>query len=357
MSSICRRFSIFAWTRYWPCLALVGLLAPPARPLRAVEPPAAGVQTVQLDMVIAQMRSDLARKIIRPFLDPTGGQAALDRKGKQAATNPLGTGCTFGEFQEVQNPPGISASPNASPTTPLYGTLNNQAAFLAVLETLREKNLAKVMAEPRLMTLSGRPASFFSGSEQAVPASDGTGRVGVQFEEFGTRIECIPTVLDNGTIHFETVGSSVLPGGTGTRIKTSVNLEAGQTFVLGGLIQKTVTATALKVPILGDLPVLSNLFTTKTYCEEEVETIVLVTPRLVNRAPGEQTAEPCSQEPKTPSASEPNRQENEGSPCKDAAERLRRLDRRLQRLREEIDGLHREIHSLRTSARAPSREP
>jgi pilus assembly protein CpaC len=312
-------------------------------------------------MVIAQVRGGLPRKVLRPF---------LDRKWFQSASNPLITGCPLGEFGEVHNPPGISATPNASPTPSLFGTISNRAAFLGVLDALREENLAKVLAEPRLITLSGRPASFFSGSEQAMPVSNDSGQVGVQFEEIGTRINAIPIVLDNGKIHLELeagvgqlnpgsstkVGSCVLPGRSTTRINTSLDLEAGQTFVLGGLIQKTVHATALKVPVLGDLPVVGDLFTTKTFCEEEVETIVLVTPSLVNPTPGEQTAESCSQEPRPPSAAKPNQQEQEESPRKDVGERLRRLERRLQKLQKEIVDLQCEVHSLRANDRDSSRE-
>jgi type II secretory pathway component GspD/PulD (secretin) len=117
-----------------------------------------------------------------------------------------------------------------------------------------------------------------------------------------------------------------------------------------------VHATALKVPVLGDLPVVGELFTTKTFCEEEVETIFLVTPSLVNLTPDEQTAESCSQEPRPPSAAQPNQQEQKESHRKDVGERLRRLERRLQKLQKEIADLQHEVHSLRANHRDSSRE-
>ena len=58
--------------------------------------------------------------------------------------------------------------------------------------------MTKILAEPRLVTISGKPASFLSGGEQAVPVPAGLGQVGVQFEEFGTRLNFLPIVLGDG---------------------------------------------------------------------------------------------------------------------------------------------------------------
>jgi pilus assembly protein CpaC len=279
------------------------------------------VQEVQLDVVIAQMGPGLPRKVVRSFLDRTGNQTAKE------------------------------------PTNLLFGIIQNRSCFLGVLDALREENLVKVIAEPRLVTLSGRPASFLSGGEQAVPVTDGSGKVGVQFNEFGTRINFLPIVLGNGKIHLEVEPEVSLPGRTTSRINTTLELESGQTFVIGGPIQNIVQASALKVPILGDLPVMGPLFTTKTFREEEIETIFLVTPFLVNPTPGDQTAAPSPQEPRSPPAAKLNPPDSEGSPRTETAEPLRRLERRLQRLREEIDDLQREVHSLRGGDRDPSRQP
>src|SRR5262249_53913336 len=151
----------------------------------------------------------------------------------------------------------------------------------------------------------GRPASFLSGGEQAIPVPAGLGQVGVQFEEFGTRVNLLPIVLGNGKIHLEiepevsnldaaagtTIQGTIVPGRVVNRITTTVELEPGQTFVLGGLIQHDVVANAQKVPVVGDLPFLGTLFSTKSYLETERELLILVTPHLVD-------ALDCSQVPK-----------------------------------------------------------
>ncbi len=118
-------------------------------------------------------------------------------------------------------------------------------------QALRDEGVVTAMAEPTLTTMSGRPASFLVGGEQAVPVPAGLGQIGVQFEEFGTRLNFLPIVLGNGKIHLEvepevaaldvngtTIEGTVVPGRDTTRVNTTAELEDGQTFVIGGLIQR-----------------------------------------------------------------------------------------------------------------------
>jgi pilus assembly protein CpaC len=156
--------------------------------------------------------------------------------------------------------------------------------------------VTKLLAEPRLVTVSGKPASFLSGGEQAVPVPAGLGQIGVQFEEFGTRLNFLPIVMGDGRIHLEvepevsalnaangtSIQGTVVPGRTTQRVHTTVDIEAGQTLVIGGLIQHDVTGSTNKVPVLGDLPYIGAAFRTVSFTEREQELIVLVTPHLVD---------------------------------------------------------------------------
>src|SRR5262249_38067840 len=173
--------------------------------------------------------------------------------------------------------------PNGAPTNILVGVLNDNSGFIGFLEALRDENVLKTLAEPRVVTMSGRPASFLSGGEQAIPVPAGLGQVGVQFEEFGTRLNLLPIVLGNGKIHLEvepevsaldpasgtTIQGTVVPGRIVDRVNTTVELEPGQTFVIGGLIQHSVLGNTQKVPVLGDLPFFGAAFSSKSYLESE----------------------------------------------------------------------------------------
>jgi pilus assembly protein CpaC len=176
------------------------------------------------------------------------------------------------------------------------GIISNNAGFLAFLQALETEGVAKLLAQPRLVTLSGNPASFLDGGEQAVPVPAGLGQVGVQFEEFGTRLNFLPIVLGNGRIHLEVepevstldanagvaIAGATVAGRATQRIHTTVEMETGQTFVIGGLIQKATNATANKVPVLGQIPFLGAAFSAKSHTDDESELVVLVTPHLVD---------------------------------------------------------------------------
>jgi pilus assembly protein CpaC len=262
-----------------------------------------GVQQVQLDVIIAQVsRSDVRSMAFNFFTDSSN--FFLASTVGQAIANPstLGSSTTFANLGALQAVPG---APNGNPTNFLFGVVHNSWGFLGFLEALRQENLLKLLAEPRLLTLSGRPASFLVGGEQAIPVPAGLGQIGVQFEEFGTRLNFIPIVLGNGRIHLEvepevsnlnpaagvSISGTIVPGRSTNRINTTVELESGQTFVIGGLIQHQIQASTNKVPILGDLPFLGAFFSSKSYSDTEEEVLVIITPWLVD-------PESCDQRPK-----------------------------------------------------------
>ena len=157
-----------------------------------------------------------------------------------------------------------------------------------------------MLAEPRLVTLSGRPATFLSGGQQAVPevtaSGVGGGTVGTRFEPFGTQLTFLPIVLGNGKIYLEVepvisqlnanngfiIGGVAVPGRDEQRVRTAIMMEPGQTFAIGGLIQNEVGGNTTKTPILGDLPFIGPFWSTVAHTETEREVVVLVTPYLVD---------------------------------------------------------------------------
>ena len=192
---------------------------------------------------------------------------------------------------------GTVGSPNGSADNILFGVLHNGYGFLGFLQALRDESVVKSLAEPTLTTMSGRPASFLVGGEQAIPVPAGLGQVGVQFEEFGTRLELPahrpgqrqdpPGGRAGGQLArtrptARSISGTVVPGRDTDRVNTTVELEDGQTFVIGGLIQHTVTGTTDKMPILGDLPFLGTPSAASRYKETETELVILVTPHLVD---------------------------------------------------------------------------
>lgn len=177
---------------------------------------------------------------------------------------------------------------------------NNQ--FIGILEALREENLLKILAEPNLVAISGRPASFLSGGEFPIIVPQSLGTTSVEFKEFGVRLEFVPIVQDNGRIHLEvrpevserdftnsiTVGEIVVPALTTRRVDTAVEMNAGQTLAIAGLINNRVEAHTSKVPLLGELPWVGAAFRRVRHTESEVELLILVTPEIVEAMDAEQ---------------------------------------------------------------------
>lgn len=250
-----------------------------------------GPQQVQLDVVIAFVSRTELRRMSFDFLNDgaqhrlnssTGG-AVVSTGFTQTPGQPLIFTQTFG-------------SPNGVPPNIFLALLASQQQLFSFLQLLRTEQVAKFVGEPRLVVMSGRQAYFLSGGQQAVPSPGGLGAVSVQFIPFGTQLSFIPTVLGNGKIFLEVEPSvSALDAAAGVnisgftiagrreqRVHTQVEMEAGQTFVLCGLIQNDQTGTTAKIPVLGDLPFIGTLFSTKSYEERETELVIMVTPHLVD---------------------------------------------------------------------------
>ncbi len=263
-----------------------------------------GVQQVQLDVVVAQVSRSELRTMAFDFLLSDANFFLGSTVGSSVVNPPLvGLNSTFLSAQGIVA--GQPGTPNGLPTNFFFGFLDPNSGFIGFLQALRSEGVLKLLAEPRLVAQSGRQASFLSGGEQAIPVPAGLGQIGVQFEEFGTRLNFVPIVLGNGRIHLEVepevsfldpasgtnIQGTVVPGRSTQRVRTTVEMESGQTFVIGGLIQHTVTGSTLKTPILGDLPFIGAFWNSKVYNEVETELLVLVTPYLID-------AMDCAQYPK-----------------------------------------------------------
>jgi pilus assembly protein CpaC len=172
------------------------------------------------------------------------------------------------------------------------------AADLEVfIQALEENQYLQLLAEPNLVALSGEEASFLAGGEFPIPVVQGTGNsatVTIEYKEFGVRLAFRPVILSDGKIRLRVspevselsdVGAVELqgfriPSVLTRRLQTTVELKAGQTFGLAGLISRATNARTSKVPGLGELPVLGALFRSVRYNRSETELVVLVTADL-----------------------------------------------------------------------------
>ena len=205
---------------------------------------------------------------------------------------------------------GVSGLINAATTTSATGDTmrfgivgdNSANTFYAYLEALQRNNLAKVLAEPTLVTESGRAASFNAGGEFPIIIPQSLGTVSVEYKEFGTRVDAVPIVLGDGRIHLQvrpqvsevdaarsvTINNTTVPSLLTRWVDTAVEMKAGQTLALAGLVQERVEAQNRGVPVLADMPWVGSAFRSVKEEVNEIELLILVTPELVDAMDAEQ---------------------------------------------------------------------
>jgi pilus assembly protein CpaC len=182
-----------------------------------------------------------------------------------------------------------------------FSLLNPGASLDAVFRALKTRGDFKSLAEPNLLTLPGKEASFLAGGEFPYPTvqAGGGGATGnavtIVFKEFGVRLRFTPVIMRNGNIRLQvapevssldfanalTFQGFVVPSLLTRRAETEVELQNGQHLAIAGLLDNSLIKNASKVPILGDLPILGQLFRSKSVRERRSELLVIVTPRLV----------------------------------------------------------------------------
>jgi pilus assembly protein CpaC len=171
----------------------------------------------------------------------------------------------------------------------------NAAQMIRAMQT---NGVLRALAEPNLIAMDGQTASFLAGGEFPIPIVQGSGSgnsVTIQFKEYGVRLNFKPTIIDEDHIRLElepevsTIDFAngvrfegfVVPALRTRRARTGVELRDGQSFALAGLLDNSETRSLSKVPLLGDVPILGNLFKSTQFQKQETELVFIVTADLV----------------------------------------------------------------------------
>ena len=242
--------------------------------------------------------------------------AEVDRSAlTQMGINLLSTGAantigstTTGQFGGVTGLGTISDTGSNSPF-PSAATVSNvlnmfffnpQVHLGAVIEALKTQNLLQILAEPNLVAVNGKEASFLAGGEFPFPVAQqnasGIATVTIQFREFGVRLKFTPVIQPNGSIHLHvapevstldfadavTVAGTTIPAISTRKAETEFELQDGQSFVIAGLMDNRVTNVGNKIPGLRDIPILGNFFKSKSNQKSNSELMVLCTVHRVS---------------------------------------------------------------------------
>jgi pilus assembly protein CpaC len=214
--------------------------------------------------------------------------------------SPTAAGPTFGlmgdlhrsnEFRPggaAESVPGMDVRPRVSPFATVFGIATT---ITSMINLLVQNGDAVVLAEPSLSCRSGGSARFIAGGELPIPYSGGLATVSVVFKEYGVKFDIHPVASETGVIAAKvaTEVSAInfdiqvkdVPGLTKRRAETDVNLREHETLVIAGLLTEETARNVDRVPALGELPVLGNLFRSRAFRDRKSELVVFVTPRFV----------------------------------------------------------------------------
>src|SRR2546430_565094 len=258
-----------------------------------------GAQEILLEVKFAEVdRTAVTQLGINLFAPGLGNTIAQTQTGQ------------FGTITTTHPAPTIVTTPTGTTTTSTPSTVNI-SDFLnvfvtrtdvnvgAVIKALQQKNLLQILAEPNLIAVNGKEASFLAGGEFPFPVvqpGNGVNAITIQFREFGVRLKFTPVIMPSGNIHLKvipevstldfanglTISGFNVPALSTRRADTEFELQDGQSFVIAGLMDNRVTNIANKIPGLGDIPILGNFFRSKSTQKSNAELMVLCTVRRVS---------------------------------------------------------------------------
>jgi pilus assembly protein CpaC len=254
-----------------------------------------GAQEVLLQVKFAEVDRSALTQLGVNFVSNGGG-------------NTIGTLTTgqYGGFGPQSLSQGTSTSGTTTTTTgqTISNVLNlflfrPDINFGAVIEALQSKNLLQILAEPNLIAVNGKEASFLAGGQFPFPiVQPGAGftAVTISFKEFGVRLQFTPLITPNGNIHLKvapevstldfanalTISGFTVPALSTRKAETEFELQDGQSFVIAGLMDNRVTDIYNKIPGLGDIPILGNFFRSKSLQKSNSELMVLCTVRRIS---------------------------------------------------------------------------
>jgi pilus assembly protein CpaC len=238
-----------------------------------------GVQQVLLKVKIMEVSRTKLRSVGFDFAQFSGGNFI--------------TSSVSGILNAVSTNGGAAIAGNS---TINFGIVDGNNAFFGFLDALQQNNLAKILADPTIVAVSGRPAHFNVGGELPYLVPAGLGVTSIEFKPYGTQVDFVPIVLGNGNIRLEVrprvseiddtrgvnLGDTRVPGFNVREVDTAVEMKAGQTLALAGLIQTRVEAQHRGIPYLSDLPYLGAAFRKVEEKVNEIELLILVTPEFVD---------------------------------------------------------------------------
>jgi pilus assembly protein CpaC len=274
-----------------------------------------GAQEVLLQVKFAEVDRTAALQLGANYFTPgtghTTGTLSTGQFGGQSISTSSASTTTAGTTTTTA----VVATP---PTVNISNPLNlflfrSDINFGAVIQALQQKSLLQILAEPNLIAVNGKEASFLAGGQFPFPIvqpGQGFTAVTISFKDFGVKLNFTPVIMPNGNIHLKvapevstldfanalTISGFTVPALSTRKAETEFELQDGQSFVIAGLLDNRVTDLVDKIPGLGDIPILGYLFKSKNLQKNKSELMVLCTVHRIS---------PTNESPSGPSNPQP----------------------------------------------------
>jgi pilus assembly protein CpaC len=165
------------------------------------------------------------------------------------------------------------------------------------LNLLLQEGHARVLSAPDLVTTPGNPATFLVGGSFPIPFSTGLGQVSIEYKDYGVQLNVTPTILGNGAVEAKiapnvsdldfsnavTENGFVIPALRTSQLSTDVITQPGESIIMGGMLRHVETRVINKIPLLGDIPILGELFRSTNYQSQQSDVVFVMTPEIITR--------------------------------------------------------------------------
>lgn len=243
-----------------------------------------------IDRISTDMISEINIKVYVLEIDNTAAKN-LGIQLQSAVFQPNGTYILNPpSFPAVENPVGLG---KALTTGPFFRTIT----LAPTLNLLLQEGHARMLSAPNLVTTPGNVATFLVGGSFPIPFATGLGQVSIQYQPYGVQLNVTPTVLGNGSVEAKiapnisdldfsnavTENGFVIPALRSSQLSTDVITQPGESIIMGGMLRRIETRVINKIPLLGDIPILGQLFRSTNYQRQDSDVVFVMTPEIITR--------------------------------------------------------------------------
>jgi pilus assembly protein CpaC len=259
---------------------------------------------IKVERAVALAEAYSGKKVLNFLQVGAPQQVMLEVKVAEVSktlTDKLGAGFKYGANRGSWSYSLLAGFLTGAPGVISATNVNGRTSM--TLDAAKTDGLVKILAEPTIMAMSGQEGAFLAGGKIYIPVPQvglvGTTTITLEEKEFGVGLKFTPTVLEDGRINLKvspevseigagvTFGTQTLPSITTRRASTTVQLNDGQSFAIGGLIKNNVTENIAAFPFLGEIPILGALFRSTDFRNDRTELLFVITPRLVKPLPAD----------------------------------------------------------------------